>query len=106
MIDTFLKAVGFDPAEFAAACEYYKKEFEMMKTGLQGAVGHFNGELVALRKENAELKEGQAVVNANILRIERLLELNLVHFHKQELTSNGHANGTDKQWIEQPGRPE
>lgn len=101
MIDTFLKTVGFDfdPTEFAAACDYYKKEFEMMKTGLQGVVGHFNGELVAIRKENAEL-------HAKVDRLMLLLEHVSVFPIATELTPNGHANGTDKQWIEQPGRPE
>lgn len=86
MIDTFLKAVGFDPTEFAAACEYYKKEFEMMKTGLQGAVGHFNGELVAIRKENADL-------HAKLDRIEALLQPAVLRYatNTVELTPNGHA---------------
>lgn len=83
MIDTFLKAVGFDPAEFAQACEYYKKEFELMKSGLQGAVGHFNNELLTLRKENIEL-------NTKLDRI--LFHLEDKPVPLPELKSNGHDN--------------
>src|ERR1017187_6780310 len=55
MIDMFLKSIGFDAAEFMLACEYYKQEFDGMKTGLQHAVSHFNGQLTAIEASQALL---------------------------------------------------
>lgn len=67
MIDTFLRGVGFDPAEFAQATAYYKKEFEAMKAGVVQGLAHF-------AKETKEIRDGEAVINENVLRMERKLD--------------------------------
>lgn len=56
MIDVFLKSIGFDPAEFAQACEHYKREFEGMKGGLQHAVQHFNTQLETVKTNQARIE--------------------------------------------------
>lgn len=65
-IEGVLKAIGFDPGEFQHAVVFYKAEFEAMKSGLQQAVRHFNGELIAIRKENAELKAQLDIVMVSL----------------------------------------
>lgn len=67
MVDMFLKGIGFDPTEFAQACEHYKREFEGMKAGLQHAVQHFNTQLETV-------KTNQVAVNDYVLKLERKID--------------------------------
>lgn len=89
MIDVFLKSVGFDPAEFAQACEHYKREFEGMKGGLQHAVQHFNTQLETV-------KANQAAMSEHVLRIERKIDALIADIRAtlplttQETKPNGH----------------
>lgn len=82
MIDVFLKSIGFDPTEFAQACDHYKREFEGMKGGLQHAVQHFNTQLETIK--------------ANQERIEHKLDAITIAFQylkpstTQETKPNGH----------------
>lgn len=104
MIDMFLKGVGFDPAEFAQACEYYKKEFDGMKTGLTQAMRHFNAELAEVRKDvatlNAKLSAVETQFSAVETKLDRLLEMFpqrnapiATRYHGKDLTNeNGRSN--------------
>lgn len=93
MIDVFLKSVGFDPAEFAQACVYYKAEFEGMKAGVVQAVQHFDSETKAIRTEQAAMEQRVIKLDNTLARMEiqiSRVEALLLDLATRELKPNGH----------------
>lgn len=96
MVETFLKAVGFDPDEFATACVYYKKEFEGMKAGVVQAVQHFGNETRELRAANER-------VEAQLRDLDAKLSHFILTFQQSEVKPNGHD--IERHDIDSSGTP-
>lgn len=57
---TLLAGLGVNVGDVQAALQNAGAEYEAFKTGFRAAMSHFSGEIAAIRKENAAIRDDLA----------------------------------------------